>query len=144
MKKILLVFLSCLAAGQVFADTTWLTSVPDALAKAKREHKLVLLDFTGSDWCVWCKKLDADTFSQPLFAAYAGRNLELVEVDFPAQKPQPDALKQANTALQSKYSVDGYPTLVLLDANGKLLWKQVGYVEGGPKALIALINKAKT
>jgi thiol:disulfide interchange protein len=79
-----------------FAEPGWLTSVPDAQAQAKSENKLVLLDFTGSDWCVWCKKLDAEVFSQQAFADYAKSNLVLVEVDFPAQKKLAAALAKAN------------------------------------------------
>ena len=51
------------------SDASWLTSVPDAKTKAEKEKKLVLLDFTGLDWCGWCKKLDAEVFSKPEFAS---------------------------------------------------------------------------
>ena len=82
MKKTVLCLLGCWMTFQLqAADLTWLTSVPDAQAQAKKESKLVLLDFTGSDWCSWCKKLDAEVFSQPQFADYAKKNLVLVEVD---------------------------------------------------------------
>src|SRR5579863_5494511 len=138
MKKVLLTLFTCAVAGVAFAgEATWLTSVPKAEAEAKKDNKLVLLDFTGSDWCGWCKKLDADTFSKPAFVDYAKKNLVLVEVDFPAQKPQSSELKAANKALQDKYSVDGYPTLIALNADGTQVWKHVGYLEGGPSAIIA-------
>jgi thioredoxin-related protein len=124
------------------AEAKWITSVPDALSQAKKEHKLVLLDFTGSDWCGWCKKLDAETFTKAEFSDYAAKHLVLVTLDFPAQKPQAAELKEANKALQEKYSVDGYPTLILLDQDGKVLFKQVGYLAGGPKAMIDKITGA--
>jgi uncharacterized protein YyaL (SSP411 family) len=145
MKKILFALLMCWMTGQLTAaDAQWLTSVPDATAQAKKENKLVLLDFTGSDWCGWCKKLDAETFSKSEFADYAGKNLVLVQVDFPAQKPQSAELKAANQALQAKYRVDGYPTLVVLKPDGTVVWNQVGYLAGGPAALIAKLDEAKT
>ncbi len=125
------------------AEAEWLTSVPDATAQAKKEHKLILLDFTGSDWCGWCKKLDSETFTKPAFTDYAKTNLVLVTVDFPAQKPQPDALKAANKELQEKYAVRGYPTIILLKPDGTVLFKQVGYLAGGPEAMIAKIDEAK-
>lgn len=144
MKKYILTLLVCFLTGHLLAaEADWITSVSDATALAKKENKLVLLDFTGSDWCGWCKKLEAETFSKPAFVDYAKKNLVLVTVDFPAQKPQSDALKAANKALQEKYGVDGYPTIILMKPDGKVLFKQVGYLEGGPSAMIAKINDAK-
>jgi len=125
------------------ADLTWLTSVPDAQTRAKKESKLVLLDFTGSDWCSWCKKLDAEVFSQQQFADYAKKNLVLVEVDFPAQKKLDAALAKANDALKDKYKIAGFPTLIALKPDGAVVWNQVGYLEGGPKAVIAKLDEAK-
>ena len=81
-------------------DVVWLTDLPKALKEAKAENKIVLVDFTGSDWCVWCKKLDKDTFSKPEFAEYAKKNLVLVQLDYPDKKPQSDELKAANAALR--------------------------------------------
>lgn len=144
MKKIVLGLLGCWMAFQVqAADSTWLTSVPDAQAQAKKENKLVLLDFTGSDWCSWCKKLDAEVFSKTEFSDYAKKNLVLVEVDFPNQKKLDAALVKANDALKDKYKVTGYPTLVVLKPDGTVVWTQVGYMEGGPKAVIAKLDAAK-
>ncbi len=144
MKKVLSAIIACCVAGAVLAaESSWLTSLPDAKAKAEKEQKLLLLDFTGSDWCGWCKKLDAETFSKSEFVEYAKKNLVLVEVDFPAQKPQTDEQKAANKALGAKYEVSGYPTLLLMKPDGKVLWKQVGYLAGGPSAMIAKLDEAK-
>jgi len=121
-----------------------MTSVPEAKVKAEKEKKLLLLDFTGSDWCGWCKKLDSETFSKSEFADYAKKNLVLVTVDFPTPKvPQSDELKLANKDLAKKFEVSGYPTLVVMKPDGTVVWKQVGYLEGGPAALIAKIDEAK-
>jgi thiol:disulfide interchange protein len=125
------------------ADLNWQTDLPKALTQAKAEKKLVLLDFTGSDWCIWCKKLDADTLTQPDFATYAQTNLVLVVVDFPNSKPQAADLKAANAALGKQYSVEGFPTLVALKPDGTVAWRTDGYLEGGPKALIAKLDEAK-
>src|SRR5580658_3990001 len=119
MKRVLSALLVCCVAGTLLAaDASWITSLPDAKAKAEKEKKLILLDFTGSDWCGWCKKLDAETFSKPEFIDYAKKNLVLVEVDFPNQKPQTDELKAANKALGQKYEVSGYPTLLAMKPDG--------------------------
>ena len=99
-------------------DKGWLTSVPEAEAQAQKENKFVLLDFTGSDWCSWCQKLDAEVFAKDEFSAYASSNLVMVELDFPAKKKLPDDLVKANDALKDKYKVSGFPTLVLLKPDG--------------------------
>lgn len=144
MKKIIASLFLCGALYQAnAADPTWLTDVPKAEAQAKTENKLVLMDFTGSDWCIWCKRLERDTFSKPEFASYASTNLVLVQLDFPQDKPQSDDLKKANAALQKKYDVEGFPTLIALKPDGTVVWTQVGYLEGGPAALIAELDKAK-
>jgi thioredoxin-related protein len=144
MKKIVFYLMMCWMAGNlVAADAQWLTSVPDAQALAKKENKLVLMDFTGSDWCSWCKKLDAEVFTKSQFIDYAKANLVLVQVDFPNSKPQSPELQKANKALQSKYKVDGYPTLVVIKPDGTVVWQQVGYLAGGPPAVIAELDKAK-
>ena len=86
----------------------------------------MLLNFTGSDWCSWCKKLDAEVFSKKEFSDYAKKNLVLVEVDFPAQKKLAAALVKANDALKDKYKITGFPTLIVLKPDGTVVWKQVG------------------
>ena len=111
-------------------------------AKAKEEKKMVMLDFTGSDWCGWCIKLHKEVFSTPEFAEYAKNNLVLVEVDFPTKKKQSAELKKANDELQRKYKIDGYPTIIVLNAEGKTIG-ELGYLAGGPKAFIAELNKVK-
>jgi protein disulfide-isomerase len=126
------------------SDSTWLTSLPEAKTKAKQEQKLVLLDFTGSDWCPYCIKLHKEVLSKSEFTDYAKKNLVLVEVDFPNQKPQSDELKAANKALKAKYEITGFPTLVLVKPDGTAVWKQVGYDDQVPlSAMIAKLDEAK-
>jgi protein disulfide-isomerase len=146
MKKLSIALLTCLAAFCVSAadaKTGWKTDLPQAKEQAKKENKLILLDFTGSDWCGWCIKLDHETFSQQEFTDYAKKNLVLVEVDFPRSKEQSEAQKSANEALQKKFNVEGFPTIVVMKPDGTVVWKKEGYLEGGPKAMIAEIEKAK-
>jgi len=144
MKKWIFCAIALTCAAQVaFADPQWLTDVPKAEAQAKKENKLVLLDFTGSDWCVWCKKLDEDVFAKPDFQRYASTNLVLVQLDYPQRKAQPAALKAANEALQIKFNIEGFPTLYLLKPDGSVVWKQVGYPEGGVTGVLAEMDKAR-
>lgn len=134
----LILLTTCLSATDL-----WMTDYPAALKKASKENKLVLLDFTGSDWCPWCMKLDHELFSQKAFKDYAEKNLVLVLVDFPRGKKlenQSDALKKQNQDLQTKFKIEGYPTMILLDSNGKQL-KSSNYLAGGPEAFIKWIGQ---
>jgi protein disulfide-isomerase len=132
-----------LAGAATAADSVnWLTDLPKAQEQAKAEKKLVMLDFTGSDWCGWCIKLDKEVFSQPEFAAYAKTNLVCVEVDFPTKKKLSAEQQKANDALAKKYNVEGYPTIIVLNADGKKVG-ELGYMKGGPKAFIAALEKLK-
>jgi protein disulfide-isomerase len=134
----------CLGFGlTTLAAEEWNTDLPTARARAGKEKKLVLVDFTGSDWCSWCKRLQKEVFSTKEFGDFAKDNLVLVEIDFPSQKKQNDSLKKANEALKNQYRVEGFPTIVVLDGDGKELWRQVGYLEGGPKAWIGKIRPLK-
>ena len=143
MKKILLMTMLLGGALIAFAgDATWITDVAKAQAQAKTEKKLVLLDFTGSDWCGWCIRLNKEVFSKPEFAEYAKKNLVLVEVDFPKRKQLGEEQKKANGALAAKYEIRGYPTLIVLDGSGQKVGK-LDYMEGGPKAFIAELEKLK-
>ncbi len=125
------------------AELKWTTDLPAAIAQAKKEKKMVLMDFTGSDWCGWCIKLNKEVFNTDEFAKYAADNLVLVELDFPSKKKQAPELKKANEALKDQYKATGFPTIVVLNGDGKQAWKQVGYLAGGPKVWIAELDKAK-
>ena len=121
----------------------WGDNYKAALATAAKENKKVLLDFTGSDWCGWCIRLKKETFDQPSFKEYADKNLILVEVDFPQGKTLAPEVKKQNDILQEQYQVQGFPTLVLLSPEGKLLKQQSGYIPGGPKGFMDWVNSAK-
>jgi thioredoxin-related protein len=114
--------------------------LPGALSQARSEHKMVMLDFTGSDWCPWRIKFDRDILSTDQIANYATAKLALVKLDFPHSMPQNDNLKRANAELKRRFQVDGFPTYVLLNANGNELGRQVGYLNGGPSVLIAELD----
>lgn len=125
------------------AELSWGTDATAALTQAKKEKKLVVMNFTGSDWCGWCIKLKKEVFDTAEFGTYTKANLVLVEVDFPSKKKQSAELKKANEALKEKYGASGFPTIVVLNSEGKQVWKQVGYMPGGPKAWIAKLDEAK-
>ena len=101
------------------AEVEWFTDVHAALDKARLENKIVLLDFTGSDWCGWCQRLKSEVFDQPEFVAFAQVNLVMVEVDFPHNKPQSPEQKAANQQLAATYHISGFPTLIYLNKSGQ-------------------------
>ncbi len=125
---------SVLACGGVLAaddakpgEVKWFTDAKAAIALARKEHKVILANFTGSDWCPWCIKLDADVYSTPEFKALAKEKLVLLTVDFPNAKPQSDAEKSQNKELKDKFKPDGYPTNVFMTPTGSEVGRIGGY-----------------
>jgi protein disulfide-isomerase len=137
-----LIALTGFVSSAFAAKDGWLDDFEKARAQAKTEGKRILLDFTGSDWCGWCKKLDAEVFSQKEFKDYAAKKLVLVEVDFPHGFKLPEATQKQNEALAKKHNIQGYPTVIVTSPSG-IKKGQLGYMEGGPKAFINALEKAK-
>ncbi|MEI6674235.1 MAG: thioredoxin family protein [Verrucomicrobiota bacterium] len=113
----------------------WETDFEVAKKRAKDEKKPMLLDFTGSDWCGWCIRLKKEVFSTPEFEKYAKDNLVLVEVDFPRTKKLPKKEAEQNAKLQQEYKIQGYPSIILLNSDGKRV-ANTGYLAGGAEKYI--------
>ena len=146
MKKIALSLIAGFALlGASAAELEWLTDLAQAKSLAKTENKLVLMDFTGSDWCPPCKQLKKNVFSSEEFATFAKANLVLVEVDFPKTKKvmekQSAELKKANQALSEKFAIEAYPTVIVLSPEGKQLSKDTGYGGTSAKDFVAKLEK---
>lgn len=119
-------------------DGIWHTDFMKALEIAQAENKKLLLNFTGSDWCGWCIKLEDEVFSQPEFQQYARQNYILIKLDFPKKKKLSPKLKEQNNALAKKFQVTGFPTIIVVTPSGKLHARS-GYVKGGPNAFLRSI-----
>ena len=141
-KFVIALTVTVVTAGAALAAAGWNDDYDKAVATAKAEKKMVLLDFTGSDWCSWCMKLDKEVFSKKEFKDYAKENLVLMEVDFPQTKPQPKKLQEQNEKLKNEHAIQGYPTIVVLNSDGKKVG-ELGYMEGGPAPFIAKLNELK-
>ncbi|HVF72109.1 MAG TPA: thioredoxin fold domain-containing protein [Chthoniobacterales bacterium] len=128
--------------GSGSTKSGWLTNFAQAQEEAKAGQKLLLMDFTGSDWCGWCIMLDKEIFSKPEFKEYASKNLVLLELDFPKRKELPAETQAQNERLAMQYRIQGFPTVVVLDSNGKTVGA-LGYVRGGPEAFIAELEKLR-
>jgi thioredoxin-related protein/Tfp pilus assembly protein PilF len=126
-----------LALGTVgrAAEDLWTTDFEAAKAKAKAEKKLLLVDFTGSDWCGWCIKLRDEVFDKDEFKKAAPKRFVLIELDFPRQKELPEKLKAQNEKLAEKYKVRGFPSILLMDAEGQVV-ARTGYRDGGPEKYV--------
>ena len=142
--KTLLRSLAVAAASMSFAlagSEGWMTDWEAAKAKAKAENKPILINITGSDWCGWCIKLEKTVFQKPAFKEFAAKNVILMEVDLPKKKELTPELKKQNEALKKQYLMGGFPTVLLLDAEGKKLSGDLGELEGGPDAYVKTIGE---
>lgn len=139
MQKYLLAFLCvlCLPCASTQAESSstslkWYDNYDTAVSASRTSGKPLVMFFTGSDWCVWCKKLDNEVLETPEFAQVAGDQFIFLMLDFP-RKQTNDKLTAQNKQLQTRFDVKGFPTLVILDDQQKLIGT-VGYRTGGPKA----------
>ncbi|MDP6636259.1 MAG: thioredoxin family protein [Phycisphaerae bacterium] len=132
--------LTLTGSAALAAGDGWVTDFEAAKASAKTSGKYMLVDFTGSDWCGWCIRLKKEVFSQDHFKTEAPKNFILVELDFPRDKSKltPKLIAQ-NNKLKEKYSISGYPTIFLMDAEGKVFAK-TGYRAGGPEKYVEHLN----
>lgn len=114
---------------------TWLTDINKAKKEAAEKNLPILADFSGSDWCGWCIKLDKEVFSQKEFKAFARDHVVLFLADFPRAKELSAEVKAQNAQLSKAYGVEGFPTVLLLDAGGKVI-ARTGYRKGGAGAYV--------
>lgn len=142
MKRFLITVASLVAisTAAMAAESGWLHDYEAAKKQAKEENKPILINFTGTDWCGWCIKIEKEIFSKDEFKAYAKENLILMEVDFPEKKEnkakQTAEVKAQNKKLDKEFKIEGYPTIFLIDAEGKKLSEDIGYREGGASAYV--------
>ncbi len=115
---LILIISSEFAFSQTGRDSlSWLTEVDKAHAISKTTGKPIFAFFTGSDWCGWCKKLQAEVFAKPAFIEWASEEVVLLELDFPARKELPPQIVQQNQTLKSFFQITGFPTVWLFCIN---------------------------
>ena len=139
--KIAALLLGLLALPASAADDThqaiWFADFDEAAAVAKEQGKDLFVDFTGSDWCGWCIRLHKEVFDHEEFLTAAQKNYVLVALDYPsgeeakAKVPNP----KRNEELSEKYGIQGFPTILLMTADGEVFAK-TGYRKGGPEAYV--------
>lgn len=112
----------------------WSTDFEAAKKQAETEGKDILVDFTGTEWCMWCIRLGAEVFRHDEFTDFAKKHFVLVEVDFPQNAlGQPEATTPEHEELAERFGVESFPTIFLFDAQGRP-YAQTGYQPGGPEA----------
>lgn len=128
---LVLALAGALAAAEVDIDGAvpgkWTMDL-DAAVKVAAERKLpILLNFSGSDWCVWCKAMEKMVFRQDSWKEYAKSNLVMVLIDFPeAEELVPEKYRRRNGALKEKFGAEGYPTYIVLDDDGQTVLGKLG------------------
>ena len=127
-------------------ELKWESDINKAISVSNKTKKPMLLFFTGSDWCGWCIRLQKEVLKTPEFAAWAKKNVVLVELDYPRRTPQTDAIKTQNAGLQETFGIQGFPTIYFATAKlkgGKPSFTglgSTGYVAGGPKAWLEVAD----
>lgn len=113
-------FVTTMAAAQdsdyKATNPGWMVDLDKAYAASVKEGKPIMANFTGSDWCGWCKRLTATVFSQPEFTAWAKDHVILLELDFPKRTQIPEKFRTQNSRLQSAFNVRGFPTIWVFNA----------------------------
>ncbi|MEM9052190.1 MAG: thioredoxin family protein [Bacteroidota bacterium] len=125
MKKLFLFSLLTVFSGSLIAQDSefkaghegWLVDLDKAYELHKETGKPIMANFTGSDWCGWCKRLSAAVFNQEEFKEWAAENVILLELDFPKRKQIPEKYRQQNASLQQAFQVRGYPTVWVFELN---------------------------
>ena len=118
MKKINVLLAFMLVASFAFAQDKytaeqegWYVNLDEAYEESQKTGKPIMANFTGSDWCGWCKRLKAAVFVKPEFQKWADDNVVLLELDFPRRKQVPQDIREQNFKLQQSFQVRGYPTI---------------------------------
>lgn len=138
MKKILFVLVAAALAASTLAAVPkgWTDDFEAAKKRAAKESKPMLVLFTGSDWCIWCKRLEGEVFSKEAFTSAIPKEMVPVFLDFPSDESlvTPER-RQKNEWLGRFYGIRGYPTVLLMDAKGEVFAK-TGYRPGGPEPYV--------
>ena len=148
MKNILLICTLFFSSLNLYSQDNngWLINFEEAAKLSIKSGKPILANFTGSDWCGWCIRLNREVFVTPEFKDWASENVILLELDYPRRQQQTDEIKKQNRELQQFFQVRGYPTLHMFNvgiAEGKTQITALGkmsYLPGGPTPWIANAN----
>ncbi len=141
LTKLIHITFATLLFGVVTASGDWKTNYEKAITMASKEEKYILINFTGSDWCRPCIKMKKDIFDKETFKSYTRDKLVLINLDFPRKKKIDKSISEQNNQLLKKYAVLMFPTIILLDPDGKEINRHVGYKTGGVENYLRYIKR---
>jgi len=122
------------------AEVKWQTDMKEAQKSATAQGKDIFAFFTGSDWCTYCIMLEKEVFKKENFLEDLEKKYVLLKVDFPQRKPLPKPEQIKNDQLSEDYSIQGFPTVLLLDSSGRAFGR-TGYKGLGPKEYNEHLNE---
>ena len=130
-------------------DIEWYTSHQKVMKAANLAQQPVLIFFHGSDWCPPCISMSRDIFADTAFINYATDKILFLDVDFPYKKKLTKTQLKHNKNVKKKFGLpdeyrEGFPQVVIINANGKLLYQQKGYDGQGATYLITKVNELLT
>ena len=129
----------CLSSMSTSSTLAWRTDYAKVLQESKSSGKPIFLFFTGSDWCVWCKRLEQEVFNQKEFIKSSDKFI-FVMVDLPMKTNLPASLEDQNERLQEQFSVKQFPTVVIIDGDEKVIGT-TGYKSGGPRRYLTHLKQ---
>ena len=147
MKKIILTLLFISSFTLTAQELKWETDINVASRLAIKQKKVIMMFFTGSDWCGWCTRLQKEVFYTDDFKKWANNNVVLLELDYPRNKVMDEKIKNQNNHLQRIFAVQGYPSVHFVKpiiAGDKLDLQKLGdtgYIAGGPSIWLTEANK---
>ncbi len=143
MKKLVAMTFAALSVAAFAKSSTpegWLDDYDAALKKAEAENKHIVIDFSGSDWCGWCKRLEKEVFNTDEFRKGAKDKYVLLMVDSPNDTSLlTKRAQEQNPKLVDKFGVEGFPTVVVLNPKGEEV-ARMGYEKGGPKKYLEKLD----
>ena len=119
----------------------WEMNLEAGLEQAAAEEKLLFLYVAGTDWCPWCMRFDGEILAARVFKRYLADNFVPVLIDFPRQRAQSEEQQQYNRAIFDRFQVEGFPTVIILVADGTEMFR-TGFREGGPHSYIRHLRRA--
>ncbi len=121
----------------------WYEDWNEATRLAAETDRMLLVNFTGSDWCIWCQRLEDEVFSKSSFSDWAAPRFIGVRLDYPQSRSLPDEVAEQNARLRQQYAnlVKAFPTVLVVSPAGEVVAK-TGYVQGGPEAWIQQMEAA--
>ena len=119
----------------------WSEDFAAAKETAKKDGKLILLAFSGSDWCIWCMKMEKEIYSDKAFIRKAGEKYVLVMIDSPNNKDILSKLAQRqNPQLVKQYGIHGFPCTIIVRPSGEEVKRFGGYQRGGVDAFLGKLD----